>query len=52
MAIEKLKITTRQKVNPSTHRNESINSDQTTTQSKFMAVFVVPICGVFQVLFS
>jgi hypothetical protein len=52
MTIEKFKTTTRQKVKPATHRNESTKSDQTTTQSKFMAVFVVLICGVLHALYS
>jgi hypothetical protein len=51
MAIEKLKTTTRQKVKAVTHHKKSMKSDQTTTQSKFMAVFMVLICGVLQVLF-
>jgi len=29
-----------------------MNSDQTTTQSNFMTVFMVLICGVLQALFS
>jgi hypothetical protein len=29
-----------------------MNSDQTTTQSEFMAVFMVLICGFLQALFS
>jgi hypothetical protein len=50
MAIEKLEITTRQKVKAAT--KQKMNSDQTTTQSMFMAVFMVLICGVLQALFS
>jgi hypothetical protein len=52
MAIERFKTTTRQKVKPATHHKKSMNSDQTTTQSKFVAVFMVLICGVLQALFS
>jgi hypothetical protein len=52
MAIQKFKTTTRQKVKPATRRNKSTNSDQNTTQSKFMAFFVVLICGVLQALYS
>jgi hypothetical protein len=52
MAIEKLKTTTRQNVKPATQNKKSMNSDQTKTQSKFMAVFMVLICRVSQALFS
>jgi len=31
---------------PATHHKISMNSDQTTTQSKFMAVFMVLLFGV------
>jgi len=52
MAIEKIKTTTRQTVKPAAHNKKCMNSDQTTTKSNFMTVFMVLICGVLQALFS
>jgi hypothetical protein len=51
MATEKMK-TTRQKVKPATHHKKSMKSDQTTTPSNFITVFMVLICGILQVVFS
>ena len=51
MTTEKFKTTTRQKVKPATHHEKSMNSDQTTKQAIFMAVFMVLICLILQALF-
>jgi len=51
MPTEKFKTTTRQAVKPATHYKKSMNCDETTAQSEFMAVFMVMICAVLQVLF-
>jgi hypothetical protein len=52
MAIGKPKTSTRQTVKPATQHKKSMKSDQTTTQSNFMTVFMVWICGNLQALFS
>jgi hypothetical protein len=48
MAVEKLEITTGQKVKAAT--KQKMNSDQTTTQCTFMVAFMVLICGVLQAI--